>query len=265
MKIPFIQDKEKEEVIKVTIDNIAKNPYQPRNIFKQKEIKELAESIKSYGIIQPLVVRVKGNSYELIAGERRLRACKSLGMEKVDVVVKKINDLEMAEIALVENLQRKDLSFLEEAKAYKNLIDTFSLTQEVLAKKIGKGQSTIANKLRLLSLDTDVCNHIDPDIITERHARSLLKLKEKDIQIEVLEKVKEKRLTVKETEKFIDSILNRKKKVKKQVVFKDLRLFTNTLKKTINEMTEAGLDVEVETHEDNDFLEFKIRLPKVTK
>ncbi|MEJ6951949.1 nucleoid occlusion protein [Natronospora cellulosivora (SeqCode)] len=265
MKIPFIQDKKNQEVIKVNIESISTNPYQPRLIFNQDEIDELAQSIKNYGIIQPLLVRSKGEKYELVAGERRLRACKSLGMDKVSVVVKELNDIEMAEIALVENLQRKDLNFLEEAQAYQQLIEKFSLTQQELAEKLGKGQSTIANKLRLLTLASDVRKHIDVSIVSERHARALLKMEDKNKQIEVLNKIKEKKLTVKESEQLINNIINKPLKSKPQIIYKDLRLFTNTLKKTINEMKEAGLNIKVERKEEEDYFEFKIHLPKETK
>ncbi len=265
MKIPFIQgEKNKEEVIvKIQIDNIAVNPYQPRVTFSSDEIIELANSIKSYGVIQPLLVREHEGKYELVAGERRLRACKSLGMDKIPAVIRNISDLEMAEIALVENLQRKDLSFMEEARAYQQLIEKFSLTQQGLAEKIGKGQSTIANKLRLLSLPTDVCKQIDLNYITERHARALLKLDDKESQLSVLKKIEDKNLTVKETEKIVDGLLNNKKnKSTVYTVYKDLRLFINTLKSSINEMKEAGLNVQVEKSEEDEFVEFIIRLPK---
>ncbi|MFW6022837.1 MAG: nucleoid occlusion protein [Halanaerobiaceae bacterium] len=263
MKIPFIQEKNKEEVIKVNIEKITANPYQPRTTFKSKEIIELAESIKSYGVIQPLVVRETNNGYELIAGERRLRACKHLKTKQVPVVIRKINDLEMAEIALVENLQRKDLNYLEEARAYQQLINKFSLTQKELASKIGKSQSTIANKLRLLTLPTDVCNILDPEYITERHARSLLKLEDKKLQLDIIEKIKDDGMTVKETEKYIDKLNNKnKKEAKVFTVYKDLRVFINTLNNSINEMKKAGLKVDVKKKEEDEFVEYKIRLPK---
>lgn len=264
MKIPFIQgEKNREEVVKVKIDDIKVNPYQPRVIFNEEEIKELANSIKNYGVIQPLLIREKDEKYELVAGERRLRACRNLGMETVPAVIRNIDDLEMAEIALVENLQRRDLSFMEEARAYQQLIEKFSLTQQELAQKIGKGQSTIANKLRLLTLPTDVCKRIDMEFISERHARALLKLEDKESQFSVIKKIKEKELTVKETEKLIDNILSEEQKESRILtVYKDLRIFINTLNNSINEMKDAGLDVQVEKSEKDDFVEFKIRLPK---
>lgn len=264
MKIPFIQgDNTKEQVIDLPIDNISKNPYQPRVVFKEEEIKELAVSIKNYGVIQPILVRNKGDKFELIAGERRLRACKSIGLERVPAVIREISEKEMAEIALVENLQRKDLNFLEEAIAYQKLLTGFSLTQQELAETIGKSQSTIANKLRLLSLPTDVCQELDFAYVSERHARALLKLRKKEDQLKVVKNIIEKKLTVKETEKIVEKlVVGQKKKQKILTFYKDLRIFTNTLNNTIKEMRQAGLDVKIEKVEKDDFLEFTIRLPK---
>lgn len=266
MKIPFLQEeKNNDEIIQVNIKNITANPYQPRKKFDTDEIMELAESIKNHGIIQPVVVRKRKNGYELIAGERRIRACRSLDLRKIPAIIRDLNDQEVAEIALIENLQRKDLSFLEEAFAYEQLLSKFSITQQELAKKIGKSQSTIANKLRILSLPDEVRQKIDPDKISERHARSLLKVGNKKEQIEILNNIKEKDLTVKDTEKLIEKKLNKKKnfnKGKRVTVYKDLRIFINTLKNSINEMREAGLDVNVEKKEEEGYIEYNIRLPK---
>ena len=263
MKLPFIQEEKQEQVIEIANADIVKNPYQPRVEFNQEEIEELAASIKNYGVIQPIMVRSRGEKYELIVGERRLRACRKLGFKKVPAIVKDINAREMAEIALVENLQRKDLNYLEEARAYQKLMKEFSLTQQELAKKIGKGQSTIANKLRLLYLPEEITKLIKPEIISERHARALLKLKTKDEQLRVVHKILKKKLTVKETEKLIEQILKGKTKKRKLItVYKDLRIFTNTLKNTVAEMRKAGLAVELEETEKEGFLEYTIRLPK---
>lgn len=267
MKIPFKQgEKRSGEINKILIEEIEPNPFQPRMEFKQDEIMELAESIKNYGIIQPIIVRKKNNRYELVAGERRLRACKYLGMKEITAIIKEIEDQEIAEIAIIENLQRKDLNFIEEAKAYQRLINEFSLTQQELAERLGKSQSTIANKIRLLNLPTEVCNKINFEEITERHARALLKLDDVKSQLEVIKQIKEKNLSVKETEKIIEKIKEEKEKKenKKRVytVYKDLRLFINTLNNTIKEMKEAGLDVEVKKNDKGKYLEYIIRLPR---
>ncbi len=253
----------KEQVIEISIEEIVNNPYQPRVDFNEEEINKLADSIKNYGVIQPVLVRNRGVKYELIAGERRLRACKKIGLKKVPAVVREINEKEMAEIALVENLQRKDLNFLEEAHAYERLLNDFSMTQQELAVKIGKSQSTIANKLRLLSLPTDVCKAMDLAFISERHARALLKLNEKEDQLKVIKEIIKKELTVKETEKLVGKLLTGETKKSKVItIYKDLRIFTNTIKKTVEEMRIAGLAVMMEKVEKEDFLEFTIRLPK---
>ena len=265
MKLPFLKDKKNDEVEKVSIADIVSNPYQPRNTFESDSIKELADSIKNFGIIQPLTIRPRGDKYELIAGERRLRAAKFLGFKEVTAIIKEFDNQEMAEIALVENLQRKDLDFIEESHAYDRLLDEFNLTQKELAEKIGKSQSTIANKLRILNLPEEVQNKIKAPEITERHARSLLKLSDKNKQINVIEKIKNNELTVRETEKLINKKSEEEEETKEQkvtTVFKDLRVFTNSLNKTITEMKEAGLEVKVNKDKNKDFIEYNIRLPR---
>jgi ParB family chromosome partitioning protein len=266
MKLPFLKNnKENDEVEMIEISDIVSNPYQPRDTFESNSIKELADSIDSFGIIQPLTIRERKDKYELIAGERRLRAAKFLGYEKVPAIVRNFNNQEMAEIALVENLQRKDLDFVEESHAYTRLLEEFDLTQKELAEKIGKSQSTIANKLRILNLPKRVQKKVKSPKITERHARALLKLSDLEKQLNLIEKIKTNELTVRETEKIIKKILkNDEKKVEQKVttVFKDLRVFTNSLNNTIDEMKEAGLEVRVEKNKSDEFIEYSIRLPK---
>lgn len=265
MRIPFIQgDRDREIVRKIPLDAISTNPFQPRSIFNQEEIEELALSIKNYGVIQPIIVREKGDGYELIAGERRYRACLVLGLKDIPAIVKELDDPDMAEIALVENLQRKDLSFMEEARAYQQLIEVFGLTQKELAERIGKSQSTVANKLRLLNLPTDVCEQLENENITERHARALLRLRDKEDQLALLEKIKKEKLSVKETERIIERMLQEKEDKEPRVytVYRDLRLFINTLNNTVEEMKKAGLNVQVEQSDAEDYVEYKIILPK---
>jgi len=265
MRIPFIQvERDKETIRKIPLDSISTNPFQPRINFNQEEIDELALSIKNYGVIQPIIVREKEDGYELIAGERRYRACLALGLKDIPAIVKDIDDPDMAEIALVENLQRKDLSFMEEARAYQQLIENFSLTQKELAERIGKSQSTVANKLRLLNLPTDVCEQLEDENITERHARALLRLKDKDSQLALIEKIKKEKLSVKETEKIIERMLEEKEEKEPRIytVYRDLRLFINTLNNTVAEMKKTGLDVQVEQIDEEDYVEYKIILPK---
>ncbi len=265
MKFPFLQADISEDKIKmISLNEVVPNPHQPRRDFDQKELEELAESIKNYGVIQPITVRINDeDKYELIAGERRLRASKLLKLEKIPAVIRDFSNQEMAEVALVENLQRRDLDFLEEARAYQQLLEKFNLTQQELAEKIGKSQSTIANKLRLLNLPTDVRKFLNSPVISERHARALLKLKSLDDQLEIVRKIIENELTVKETEVLVKKILNPEKEEKKVVtLYRDLRLFTNTLNKTIEEIKTAGIDLKVEKEEKEGFIEYKILFPK---
>lgn len=194
----------------VAIETISPNLYQPRKVFDDESIADLAQSIKVYGIIQPLSVRkIKDNFYELIAGERRLRAAKEAGLKEVPVIICNINDKDSAAIALLENLQREDLNFYEEALAYDNLIKVHSYTQEQLSEVIGKKQSTIANKLRLLKLDKQVVDLLIDNKLTERHGRALLKLNNKDLQLKILDAVIKNGLNVKKTEELIERELEK--------------------------------------------------------
>ena len=270
MNFPFISKKDDNKEVKmIKVDKISPNPYQPRTDFNEEDIKELAESIDNFGLIQPLTLRKKkDNKYELIAGERRLRAAKYNGLDKVPCIVNDFSNEEMAEIALIENLQRKDLDFIEESMAYSKLIEKFNLTQKELANKLGKSQSTIANKLRILNLPEEIKDKLRNPLISERHARSLLKLSDVSFQKKVIDKILKEELTVRETQKFIEKLLNKDqkddkdKKNKRDTVYKDLRLFKNTIKQTINEMKQAGLDVRVEQEKDEEFVRYQILLPR---
>ena len=200
---------EKErEIIEVSLDDIIPNRFQPRLSFDEQGLNELAESIRQHGIIQPLVLRKIGDKYEIIAGERRYKASYIAGLTKVPAVIIDLNDNESAEVAIVENIQRKDLSPIEEAKSYKKLLDRGYLTQDQLASRMGKNQSTVSNKLRLLNLDEKVQDALLNNKISERHARSLLKLDNKEEQKEVLDEIIEKRLNVRDTEDLINRKLN---------------------------------------------------------
>ncbi|MEB4872232.1 ParB/RepB/Spo0J family partition protein, partial [Priestia megaterium] len=184
------------------------NRYQPRTVFNEAKIEELALTIHTHGIIQPIVVRpTEGEEYELIAGERRWRAVQSLGWDTVPAIVKHFNDTETASVALIENLQREELTAVEEALAYAKLIELHNLTQEALAQRLGKGQSTIANKLRLLKLPVEIQEAIKQKLITERHARALIPLKNQEKQLQVLAEIIEKQLNVKQTEDRVVKLL----------------------------------------------------------
>jgi len=251
----------------VSIELISPNVYQPRKHFNEETIEELSQSIKAYGIIQPLTVRKSGdNRYELVAGERRLRAAKKIGLEQVPVIIIDITDKDSAAIALLENLQREDLNFLEEAMAYYNLIQDHSYTQEQLAKMIGKKQSTIANKLRLLKLDKEITNILVDHRLTERHARALLRLNDINIQKKVLKIIVDKSLNVKNSEELIEKELLKlcrdevaidgKKKIKG--IFAP-RVYINTIKQVFDKY---GINAEYKSKELEDSIEVIIRIPK---
>lgn len=207
-----------KEIIEVSLDDIIPNRFQPRLSFDEDALNELAKSIRQHGIIQPLVLRKVGNKYEIIAGERRYKASFIAGLTKVPAVVIDLNDNESAEVAIVENIQRKNLSALEEAKSYKKLLDRGYLTQDELAIKMGKTQGSISNKLRLLNLTDVVQNALLNNEISERHARSLLRLEDPEEQEEVLHRIVTERLNVRDTDTLINSILSTKDFVSPRVV-----------------------------------------------
>ncbi|MDP4146749.1 MAG: nucleoid occlusion protein [Bacillota bacterium] len=251
----------------ISTEYIYANLYQPRKIFDNNALEELAQSIKTYGIIQPITVRKMGeNRYELVAGERRLRAAKLAGLDQVPSIVVDISDRDSAAIALLENLQREDLNFLEEAEAYFNLIKDHNYTQEQLAQYIGKKQSTIANKLRVLKLEVGVRKRIINSGLTERHARALLKLPSLELQNKVLDAVINKGLNVKKTEELIEKELLKlsskelaadgKKRIKG--IFSP-RVYINTIKQVFDKY---GINANYKSKELEDSIEVTIRIPK---
>lgn len=260
-----------ENVSQINVDDITPNPFQPRKIFNNDSLQELAASIHEYGVIQPLIVRITTNGFELVAGERRLRASKLAGLDQVPVIVKEFTDKEVAELAMIENLQREDLHFLEEAEGFQHLIHSFAFTQEELAKRMGKKQSTIANKLRLLKLTPEVRAVVATEKLTERHARSLLKINEPRLQMEVLDIIREKGLNVRETEELIEEFLEdiseqieQKNKPKGKVVkvIRDVRIFINTINNVVGEMKKVGLKINMTQEQDEDYIHIKLRIPK---
>lgn len=256
----------KDEVAQLPISKIVPNKYQPRNIFNDEKIVELSESIKEHGVIQPIVVRKFKDGYEIIAGERRYRASKLVGLDKVPAIIREYDDKQSASIAIVENIQREDLTAIEEALAYKQLIDLHGITQAALAKQMGKSQSTVANKIRLLNLSDLVQQSVLERKITERHARALLVVKDEELQLQLLEKIIDNDLNVSQTEQLIEETLNPKEKVKKpQTVSRmprDCRIAMNTFKQAIMMVEKTGMKVEHETEELDDSYVIKISLPK---
>lgn len=260
--------RELEEVIELAIEQIVPNEYQPRVTFDEEKIQELAQTLKTHGMIQPIVVRKKAEYvYELIAGERRYRAAKSLNWETIPAIVRDLNDKETASIALIENIQREDLSVIEEANAYVKLLELHNLTQEALAQRLGKSQSTIANRIRLLSLPEKIQQAITDQVITERHARALLKLKDHALQLKFFEKIVAKSLNVRETDALINKHLEgkdqkTKTKPKAKFISKDIRLATNTIRRSIDLIEKTGIKVETEEEDLGDYYQITIKVKK---
>lgn len=260
------------EIRHVRREEIRPNPFQPRKTFHTDSLQELAVSIREFGILQPLIVRNTDDGLELIAGERRLRASKLAGLETVPVIVRSISDKEVAELAMIENLQREDLHFLEEAEGYHQLILQFGLTQEEMARRVGKNQSTIANKLRLLKLDADVRENLRIYSLTERHARALLKLEDPQLQRETLEIIKTRGLNVRETEIAIDEMIGVNDKAdqlsapaaRRNVIrlIKDVRIFLNSIRSLVADMKKAGLSVKLTEEQDEDEVTLVLKIAK---
>ena len=258
-----------KDVRLLPIDEIVPNPFQPRKKFNEAALADLAASIGEFGIIQPLVVRQLETGFELVAGERRLRASKLAGLKEVPVVIKMLTDKETAEIAMIENLQREDLHFMEEAAGFAQLLENFGFTQEELAGRMSKSQSTIANKLRLLKLSETVRQRIFADKITERHARALLRLPSEDLQLQALQIMADKSLNVRETEVLIQKMLDEaaKGKKKKKVIglVRDIRIFINTIDQMASQMKKSGFKVKVQQEQSEDSITIKMVIPKQKK
>lgn len=259
-----------KQIQDIELDKIVPNRYQPRREFSDDSIKELAETLDKDGLLQPIVVREDGEDhYEIIAGERRYRAAKSLGWETIPAIVKNMDDDQAASLALIENLQREDLNPIDEAKAYTNLMKLNDLTQTALAKDMGKSQSYVANKLRLLKLDDDVQKALIEGKITARHGRALLNLSEDD-QERVLREIEEKGLNVKQTEeiaKDVDAYFNPKpKETKRERVVKripkDLKVQINTIKKAVKLAKDSGIVVKVKEDKNPDDYKITIELKR---
>jgi ParB family chromosome partitioning protein len=210
---------DQSRVEEVFIDQIEANPFQPRTNFDEDALKELAKSIQEKGVIQPITVRkIKAEKYQIVAGERRWRASKLVGLKKMPAVIRDFDDQEMLEIALIENIQREDLNPVEEARAYSEMLEKFDITQSELAKQVGKSRSNVSNMIRLLKLADKVKNHLQQGAITIGHARALLSLEKEETQIAACENIIIQDLTVRETEKYVDKLKNpfRNKKEKNQ-------------------------------------------------
>lgn len=249
----------------IPTEKLLPNPHQPRHQFNSNEMLALANSIKENGILQPLLIRRINNSEycEVIAGERRLRAAILAGIENVPCVEVECDREKSAVYSILENVQREDLTFFEEAVAVGQLISVFGMSQQDIAKRLGKSQSALSNKLRLLKLPVDVRYFIEKENLTERHARALLKLENEDDIWKVLNIVKDRHLNVAQTESLIATYGHKSVKTKKKVpVFKDFRIFVNTVNKAIETMKASGIDAQTDKTETDDYIEFRVKIPK---
>ena len=251
-----------ESVKMIEISRISVNPNQPRKIFAHEAILKLADSIRQYGIIQPLCVRKMGENYELISGERRLRASKELGLTTVPCVIMDINEEKSAEISIIENLIREDLNIFEQAGAIETLIDTYGLTQEQIAKKLSNSQSFVANKLRLLRLSNSERQKILENNLTERHARALLRILDTDLREKTLEKIIEDGLNVSKTEELIEQLLlGVEVKKTKTKSLKDMNSFYASIDRLVNSVKQSGIEIKSRIIEGDDFTELTILIP----
>lgn len=255
-----------ESVILVRTDEIAPNPLQPRQIFDGDGLAALAESIRRYGVISPLSVRRRQGGYELVAGERRLRAAKLAGLAEVPCVVLDVDSADSGVLALVENLQRQDLDYIEQAQGIARLIRLFGLSQEECARRLGMSQSAAANKLRLLKLPQDVLDGLRAAGLTERHARALLRLPEDDERREALKYIAEHGLNVAAAESYIDARLTaaerRGRRGGSRLVMKDARLFLNSLRRSVDVMRRGGMEVELDHRQTAEEMLVTIRIKR---
>lgn len=253
------------QILLIPQQDIFPNPNQPRRRFDCDELEGLAESIRQNGILQPINVRkVLDGKYELIAGERRLRAARMVGLSRIPCILMEATDEKSALYAILENLQRQDLSFFEEAAAIERLMTEYNLSQEDAAKKLGKAQSTLSNKLRLLKLSEEIRSEITKAGLTERHARALLRLNNEAQLKRALSIIVERRLNVSETDRLVTQMLERGIKSKKQPlkVFKDVRIFVNTLNHAVDTMRRAGIEADSAKSETEEYIEYVVRIPK---
>ena len=270
LKTDNLQKSTDVQVLQIPLSKIVPNPYQPRKEFESEALSELADSIRQYGVLQPLLVAPgKGDTYILIAGERRLRASTMAGLGTVPVIVSEYTSQQIAEIALIENLQRKDLHYLEEAEGYEKLLNTFHLTQESMAIRVGKKQSTIANKLRLLRLPASVRKKLHDSDLTERHARVLLKLENEDLQKAVLQKVLKGHLNVRQTEALVEKTLKEAGKLNQKkprfVIVNDVRIYLNSIKEIMETVKTSGIPSSMEQEMDGDDVVVTLRIKNVKK
>jgi ParB family chromosome partitioning protein len=258
--------KTENKILLIPQGEILPNPNQPRRRFDYDELEGLAQSIRANGILQPLLVRLLENGkYELIAGERRLRAARLIGLSKVPCIVNSVSESDSATFAIIENLQRQNLDYFEEAEAMAILINNYRMSPEELCKKLGKAQSTLSNKLRLLKLSEEMRYKISRAGLSERHARALLTLTDEVQRARALSIIIDRHLTVSESESLIDQMLRKNETPKRQILkgFKDIRIFINTLNNAVDTIRKAGIDADSVKTETDEYVEYVVRIPKI--
>ena len=254
------------KILLIPQSDILPNPNQPRKRFDYDELEGLAQSIRANGILQPLIVRqLESGKFELVAGERRLRAARLIGLTKVPCVVGNISETESAVFAVLENLQRQNLDYFEEAEALAMLVSDYHMGQDELCKKLGKAQSTLSNKLRLLKLSDEMRYQISRAGLSERHARALLAIDDEVQRNRALSIIIDRHLTVSESEALIDQMLRKNESPKKQMLrgFKDIRIFINTLNNAVDTIRRAGIDADSVKTETDEYVEYIVRIPKI--
>ncbi len=261
---------ESGRVCYVPVEAIRPNPSQPRRVFEPEALAELADSIRVYGVIQPLSVRRRVDGYELVAGERRLRAAKLAGLSEVPCIVLSVDGEQSGMIALVENLQRRDLDFIEEAEGIARLMRIYGLSQEQAAARIGKSQSAVANKLRLLRHSPAVLAVIRENHLSERHARALLRLPDEKARLDALSVIVRRGLNVAKTEQYIESLLasppeTPARRAMPGFRLRDVRLFLNTIDHNLRLIRDAGIDAGLSRQEDEREIVLTIRIPKAQR
>lgn len=261
-KKPFVS----QRVFYLPVGSLRPNPNQPRRCFDEDSLRELSDSIRRYGILQPLTVRRGEEGYELIAGERRLRAAKLAGIGEVPCLLARSSEEESALLALIENLQRSDLHYFEEAAAIAKLIAAYGLSQEQAAEKLGKSQSAVANKLRLLRLSPDCTRKLRENGLSERHARALLRLADEEDRSLALDAILARGYNVAQSEAYIEQLLKNKQKAPPPrmptYVIKDVRIFLNTIRRSIGLMQRAGVEADVQREDTAEEIRMTIRIPR---
>jgi len=260
---------ENQRVVSIPVGDIVPNPAQPRKLFDSQALFELSESIARYGIIQPLSVRKNGRQYELVAGERRLRAAKMAGLTEVPCIILELSGEDSSVIALIENIQRRDLDYIEEAEALAKLIKDYGMSQEEAAKRISRSQSAVANKLRILKLSPEILYVLRESGLTERHARALLRLPTEELRQQALEHMVVRQLTVAKSEEYIEDLLDAAKeeddaakKKKPSYIIKDVRLFLNSINRSLGIMRDSGVPAVYDKSETDEDIILMITIPK---